>query len=327
MNVSLSVIGKLSYYHEELNRLGITLNDIGIPAIGNPNTPKDKRYEYWASKMQKNITRLVENGIQKSHILINIPINQVIYKDIKEMSKLITFVKENEISKIIIIKGNGNMGTTPISVSDFVSEFRKQTKELKIKLYVALYPSHKLAWSKEVLGKCTFLDTNHLVSQIEKVKKLNDFVDGYITQITVNGVKASQWLNKVAKNTDKPIFLGVSAPTDRKLDIRHVRTQLYYICNDEKFLLDESMFKILLRVLLKPTKWFKILRTMNLGIVDMMWRFRLTRTTSFEKLIDDLRENIIKNKKIDIHFNSGGQSPKEAMQYLRLLKRLKVASS
>jgi hypothetical protein len=58
-----------------------------------------------------------------------------------------------------------------------------------------------------------------------------------------------------------------------------------------------------------------------------MWSFCLIRTTSFKKLIDNLSNNITKGKEIDIHFNLGGQSPKEAMQYLRLLKRLKVVAS
>jgi len=324
MKISLSVIGKLDYYYEELNKIGICINDIAIPAIGNPSTKKNERYKVWSEKMSKNIKVLLDYGINRNDILINVPINQIINNDINDIDKVIEFIQKNDIYKIVLIKGNGNMGKALVSVESFVSELRKRCKLLNLKIYVSLYPSHKLSWSKEVFGKCTPLDSRHLNEQMKKVKILNDLVDGYMTQITVNGIKSAQWLNTMSLNTDKPIFLGISAPTSKKLDIMHMRTQLNYICDDKKFLNDNNLKQIFFRVLKKPNKWFKILKTMNIGILDMMWRFRLTRTSSFEKLIDDLKENININSKIHIHFNSGGQSPKESMKYIKLLKKLKL---
>jgi len=324
MRISLSVIGKLDYYYEELKKINITINDIAIPAIGNPNIEKHKKYENWALKMKKNIQQLVDCGISRSDLLINVPINQIINNDINDIDKLIDFLICNNIVKVIIIKGNGNMGDPLIKVEDFVYELRKKNNISNLKIFVALYPSHKLSFSKEIFGKSTFLDIKHLSLQIKKIKKIDKFVDGYMTQITVNGNKSAEWLNIMSKHTDKLIFLGISAPTTKKLDIMHIRTQLNYICKDKKFLLDNNFMDIIIRVFSKPHKWIKILKTINIGVLDMLWRFRLTRIYSFEKLIDDLKENIDTNSKINIHFNSGGQNPKEAMKYIKLLNKLNI---
>ena len=322
MKISLSVIGKLGNYFDELKNLNIAVNDIAIPSIGNPKTPKNKRLDAWCNKMKKNINVLLEDGININDILLNVPLNQVINKNINEIDALISFLYDNNISKIIVIKGNGNMGKSNINIKDFLYEFKKRVKDSSIKIFVGLYPSHKLSWSKERIGKSSIFDYIHMQNQIKKIKNLDEYVDGYMTQITINGTKSAQWLNTMYLNTNKPIFLGLSAPTTKKLDIMHIRTQLNYICDDKRFLKDDTMFDIYLRVLSRPLKWYKILSTINLGILDMMWRFRLTRTSSFEKLIDDLKANIDPNNKIHIHFNSGGQSQDSALQYIRLLKKL-----
>jgi hypothetical protein len=53
----------------------------------------------------------------------------------------------------------------------------------------------------------------------------------------------------------------------------------------------------------------------------MMWRFRLTRTSSFTKFIDELKEN--KKQNIHIHFSSGGQVNNIDFEYLEIINKLR----
>ena len=319
MKVSLSVLGQEGEYKASLKEMGIELNAVSIPAIGNPTTPKGERFEAWAKKMSKNIEKMLEKGVQREDILINAPINQIVEKNICDVAKLASFVEKHQIAKIIMISGNANMGEALVSVERYVAMFRALTVHLQIKLYVGLYPSQKLGWCKECFGINTLLEQHHFQKQKEKVLLLDELVDGYMTQIVLNGKSSAKWLNSISKFTTKPIFLGISAPTSKHLDLMHIRTQLFYICKDKSFLEVEKLSELFKKVLLTPSKWFAILSSLNWGTVDMMWRFHLTRRYALETIIDELKRDIDSKSELSIHFNSGGQSIEKSMPYVRQL--------
>ncbi len=58
MKISLSVIGKLGNYFDELKNLNIAVNDIAIPSIGNPKTPKNKIHIHFNSGGQSQDSAL-----------------------------------------------------------------------------------------------------------------------------------------------------------------------------------------------------------------------------------------------------------------------------